>query len=120
MRPLLALVLLASFGGCAHRVVVRDEPGFAVRDYVKTAYDTLVLADPDTGGHRIRAQLEARAAFEALGSVRTPASAVPFEGPPTLAVALELLERSEARLAQYPAAQAHARVAVAELREALR
>jgi hypothetical protein len=45
---------------------------------------------------------------------------VPFDGPPTLAVALALLEHSEPGLASNSTAQGHARKALAELREALK
>lgn len=116
----LGLMTWLMLAGCATRPVLRDEAGFTARDYLKTAYDTLLVADPDTAGHRIRAELETRAALEALGGPSSGANSVPFEGPPTLRVAQALLEESTTRLSNAPAAQSHARVALAELREALR
>jgi hypothetical protein len=92
---------------------------FDVRDYLKTALETLVSAETDTGGHRIRAQLETRAALEALGDEARLARAVPYRGPPSMEVALELLERSEPRMTQNVLARTHAQRAVAELRAAL-
>lgn len=120
MRPLLALLLVLS--GCTStRVLVRHEAGtFSVRDYLKTAYETLGEAETDSGGHRIRAQLETRAALDLMGDFSVPPRPVPFEGPPTLAVALELLEHSERRVRQNPPAHQHTQRAVAELREALK
>lgn len=115
-----AMILLAfSLLGCATPAAVRSTPGtFSVRDYLKTAYDTLLVAETDTNGHRIRAQLETRAALQALDDA-TPARRVPFEGPPTLAVALELLERSQQESTQNVLAQTHTTRAAAELRQAL-
>ena len=108
MRNTLALLLLLS--GCSTtQVVIRHEAGaFSVRDYLKTAYETLAEAETDTGGHRIRAQLETLAP-----------RMVPFEGPPTLAVALALLEHSEPELQSNGAALDHTRRALQELRKAL-
>lgn len=118
MRSLLCLIALM-FAGCATTSVERHAPGtFSVRDYLKTAYDTLLVAETDTDGHRIRAQLETKAALEALDD-ELPLRRVPFSGPPTLAVALELLERSEQETTQNVLAQTHTRRAAAELRQAL-
>lgn len=120
MRPLIALLLVLS--GCTStRALVRHEAGtFSVRDYLKTAYQTLGEAETDAGGHRIRAQLETRAALDLMGDFSVAPRAVPFEGPPTLAVALELLEHSERGVRQNQAAHVHTTRAVAELREALK
>jgi hypothetical protein len=93
---------------------------FDVRDYLDTAYETLVAAETDVAGHRIRAQLETRAALAALGALGAATRTVPYAGPPTMAVALELLEHTEPQLAQHPAAQLHTLRALAELREALK
>src|SRR4051812_10421070 len=110
MRNTLALLLLLS--GCSTtQVVIRHDAGaFTVRDYLKTAYETLAEAETDAGGHRIRAQLETRAALDlVVGTSSLPMRAVPFEGPPTLAVALALLEHSEADLEQNGEALDHTR-----------
>ncbi len=121
MRHFLFVAMLVLSGCSSTRAVVRHERGaFAVRDYLKTAYETLAIAETDTGGHRIRAQLETRAAIEALGDLGGPTKRVPYEGPPTLAVALELLERSEPDMTQNVLAHTHAQRALAELREALK
>ncbi|MBL8916208.1 MAG: hypothetical protein JNM17_36245 [Archangium sp.] len=113
------LLATLMFTGCATTSVERHEPGlFSVRDYLKTAYDTLLVAETDTDGHRIRAQLETKAALEALDDA-VPVRRVPFSGPPTMAVALELLERSEQETTQNVLAQTHTRRAAAELRQAL-
>ena len=124
MRNIFALVLLLS--GCAttavSKVVIDDTTGaFSVNDYLKTAYDTLLEAETDTGGHRIRAQLETRAALELLVNSSVAPRSVPFEGPPTLAVAYALLVRSERDLRREDAAPAldATRRALAELRAAL-
>lgn len=123
MRISFALFLLLA--GCAttsSRVVINDKAGaFSVNDYLKTAYDTLLEAETDTGGHRIRAQLETRAALDLLANTSVPPRSVPFEGPPTLAVALALLERSEHDLRREDAAPAldATRRAVKELKAAL-
>lgn len=123
MRYLIIAAVL-SLTGCAAptKQAVRSDVGsFAARDYLKTAYETLVAAETDTGGHRIRAQLETRAAIASLGEeLAGPARLVPFEGPPTMRVALELLERSETQLPLNAPARKHALVAVAELRAALK
>jgi len=56
------LLLLLAVAGCAPRSIIRHDAGaFAVRDYLKTAYETLASAETDGDGHRIRAQLETRA-----------------------------------------------------------
>lgn len=118
MRTIALLFLLC---GCSTTsVIIRHDAGaFSGRDYLKTAYETLTEAETDTGGHRIRAQVETRAALEQLGDTRLPARLVPFEGPPTLAVALELLEHSQPDLQQNSVALAHAQRALDELRAAL-
>ena len=122
-NAILAFVLALT--GCAtasSRVVIKDQSSaFSVNDYLKTAYDTLLEAETDTAGHRIRAQLETRAALDLLANTSVAPRSVPFEGPPTLAVALALLERSEADLAHENAAPAldATRRAVKELRAAL-
>lgn len=120
MRNTLALLLLLT--GCSTtQVVIRHEAGaFSVRDYLKTAHDTLAEAETDTGGHRIRAQLETRAALDLVDDQSSLAPRpVPFEGPPTLAVALALLEHSEHDLQSNGAALDHTRRALKELRKAL-
>lgn len=122
MRSLLVLSALLGFVACSSTssAVRADVGAFAVRDYLKTAWETLSLSETDTEGHRVRAQLATRAAIDALGDeLGGPARRVPFDGPPSMSVALELLERSEPQMSQNAAAQAHARRAVAELRAAL-
>jgi len=115
------LLLLLAVAGCAPRSIIRHDAGaFAVRDYLKTAYETLASAETDGDGHRIRAQLETRAAIEALGGLDGPLRWVPYEGPATLAVALELLERTEPQMTQNVLAQTHVTRALVELRAALR
>lgn len=118
---LVAVGLVLTLSACASgRDLVRfGEGAFAARDYLHTAWETLTQAETDTEGHRIRAQLETRAALEALGGPAT-ARRVPYQGPPTLAVAMALLERSAPQVPQDSPAQAHTRRALAELREALR
>ncbi|MFT3706285.1 MAG: hypothetical protein QM817_01335 [Archangium sp.] len=112
--------VFVALSGCATTAVQHHEVGtFSVRDYLKTAYDTLLVAETDTEGHRVRAQLETRAALDALEDLSTSPRRVPYSGPPTLAVALELLERSEQETTQNVLAQTHARRAAAELRQAL-
>ena len=70
--------------------------------------------------HRIRAQRETRAALEALTDYSSGARSVPFVGPPSLSVALELLEHSDAELTHSsPSALEHTRRAEAELRAVL-
>jgi hypothetical protein len=115
LTPLLLLWACATGPGLR-----ADASDFTARDGLKTAYQALQEAETDTGGHRIRAQLETRAALEALGPLRLPAREVPFTGPPTLAVALALLERSARQLSHNPRAQEHTLRALAELREALK
>jgi hypothetical protein len=115
------LLLLLAVAACAPRAIIRHDAGaFAVRDYLKTAYETLAIAETDGDGHRIRAQLETRAAIDALGELGGPSKRVPYEGPATLAVALELLERTEPQMTQNVLAQTHVTRALAELRAALR
>lgn len=113
-----SLALLVLFAGCtSSRPLIRPDAGaFSVRDYLQTAWETLGEAETDSGGHRIRAQRETRAALELLGEAGLAPRKVPSEGPPTLAVALELLEHSAPELAQNGPAQLHAQRALAELR----
>ena len=119
MPSLLCLVVLIG-SSCATPSVERHAPGtFSVRDYLKTAYDTLLVAETDTGGHRVRAQLETRAALAALDGDPNPPRRVPYAGPPSLAVALELLERCEHESTTNVIAQTHTQRAVAELRQAV-
>jgi hypothetical protein len=108
--------------GCASRGALRgDGSAFTARDYLRTAWNTLIEAETDTAGHRVRAQRETRAALEALNELTSTARVVPFEGPPTLAVALELLQHSEAEIGRRgsPAALEHTRRAEDELKAAL-
>ncbi|HEY0882013.1 MAG TPA: hypothetical protein VGD87_10810 [Archangium sp.] len=114
------LWLCLLFLGCAgSRSVVRDERGgYSARDYLQTAFDTLSEAETDTNGHRIRAAVETRAALERLDDRARPRR-VPYEGEPSLAVAFELLQRSEPELPPRSAAQQHAQRALEELRLAL-
>lgn len=122
MRLLVLVFAVLGLAGCSasHSAVRHDAGAWAVRDYLKTAYQTLAIAETDTDGHRVRAQLETRAAIDALGELGGPARVVPYDGPPSLSVALELLEHSTPRLQGNPLAQAHAQRAVAELQAALR
>jgi len=115
-RPLVVSILLV-LSGCAHTTLRADET-FSARDYLQTALETLAAADPDVGGHRLRAQLETKAALEVLGE-GAASRAVPYDGPPRLEVALELLERCEAARSVDEAALHHARQAADELRQAL-
>lgn len=118
-RSILLTFLVVALGGCTAGKYVRSEQGtFSVRDYLSTAYDTLLASETDSDGHRIRAQLETRAALAALDE-RSPPRRVPFEEPPTLAVALELLERSQHESTLNVLAQTHALRAAAELKQAL-
>jgi hypothetical protein len=118
MKRILLVALLGC--GCAStNAVVARGGDWTARDYVKTALQTLTLADTDTGGHRMKAELETRAALDILDA-RGHARAVPYEGPPTLAAALELLQQGELSLMRTPSpALDHTRRAEAELREAL-
>lgn len=88
-RLLLALMLSSCAAGSAIKVA---DGSYSQRDYLKTAYETLQNSDTDTDGHRIRAQLATRAALQSLDD-RDLGRAVPFEGPPSMAVARELLQR---------------------------
>jgi hypothetical protein len=116
-----ALLVLFLCGCTSTRAVVRHEAGaFSVRDYLETAWGALAQAETDTGGHRIRAQVETRAALDVLGELNLPVRKVPFTGPPTLAVALELLEYSEPELTSNQGAHLHTQRALEELREALK
>lgn len=119
----LVLAVVSALSGCASsRAVIRHEEGaFSARDYLKTAYETLLKAETDTGGHRIRALLDTRAALAVLGTERCVRERkVAFDGPPTLAVALELLEYAEQELRQNTLAHSHLQSALSELRTALK
>ena len=108
--------------GCASRGALRgDGSAFTARDYLRTAWTTLIEAETDTAGHRVRAQKETQAALEALNELTSTAKVVPYEGPPTLAVALELLQHSEVEISRRasPAALEHTRRAEDELKAAL-
>ena len=114
------VLLLVALSGCATtHLSSASERTYEPRDYLQTAYEALVRADTDTGGHRIRAELETRAALQALGDEARHARAVPFDGPPSMQVALELLQATEPQLTQNVLARTHTERAVAELREAL-
>lgn len=113
-----SLFLLAACS--ANRSALRDEKGsYSARDYLQTAFETLTDAETDTGGHRIRAVVETRAALERLDDGGVRARRVPYEGPPSLSVAFELLQRSEPELPPRSRAQEHAQRALEELRLAL-
>lgn len=86
------LVLLMLSSCAAGRVATVPDGAYSQRDYLKTAYETLQVAETDTNGHRIRAQLATRAALQALDDDEL-ARSVPYSGPPSLAVARELLQR---------------------------
>lgn len=119
----LVLAALLGFTACTASTTSALRPeasSFAVRDYLKTAYETLASAETDTDGHRVRAQLETRAALDALGELSSPARVVPYDGPPTMSVALELLEQSAPKVLHNRDAHEHTLKAVAELRAALR
>lgn len=119
----LALAAALSLLSCAsNRTTVRhDARAFSGRDYLKTAYETLLAAETDTEGHRVRAMLDTRAALAVLGAEQcTVDRKVAFDGPPTLAVALELLEYSEQETKQNPLAHSHLKRALTELRAALK
>lgn len=122
MRHTFLLAVVVSFVSCSSsRLAVKPEASaFDARDYLKTAYETLVSAETDTGGHRIRAQLETRAALEALGEETRHARQVPYDGPPSMEVALELLQASEPQMTQNVLARTHTQRALAELRAALK
>ena len=109
--------------GCATTSsIATTQPGlFGARDYLKTAWETLRKAETDTEGHRVRAERETRAALEELGDASMPARKVPFTGPPSLAVALELLEHSEVEMSRVFSNDAlvHTRRAADELRAAI-
>ncbi len=121
MRHALFILLLTT--GCATTSSISaTEPGlFGARDYLKTAWETLAKAETDTEGHRIRAERETRAALEELGDLSLPARKVPFTGPPSLAIALELLEHSEIEMSRMCSNDAlvHTRRAADELRAAI-
>jgi hypothetical protein len=121
MRTLTFVTLFLLSACTPTRTALRPEAsGFAVRDYLKTAYETLASAETDTDGHRVRAQLETREALSALGELGLSARSVPYDGPPTMSVALELLEQSAPKVVHNPDAHQHTLKAVAELRAALR
>jgi hypothetical protein len=107
---------------CAAPSAIRvEDHTFTAADYLKSAVDTLARAETDADGHRIRAQIETKAALDAINELGGSTRSVPFVGPPTFSVALELLVRSEAEL-EWPKSQvalAHTRRAEDELRAAL-
>lgn len=112
-------MLLALLASCASgRAVTVAEGSYSQRDYLKTAYETLQTSETDTGGHRIRAQLATRAALQALEDGELGRS-VPFDGPPSLAVARELLERVAPSPADGSVVAENTRRALAELNAAL-
>lgn len=118
------LILSCVLCGCAttNASLGSVPPGvYGARDYLKTAWETLGRADTDTNGHRVRAERETRAALENLGEVSMPARAVPFVGPPTLAIALDLLEHGEIEMQRMCSNDAlvHTRRAAEELRAAI-
>lgn len=113
------LLLLFLISACASAPLLPGPNRYEARDYLKTAYETLVKADPDTEGHRIRAELETQAALQALGDEQRLAREVPFQGPPTLAVALELLRAGEAGVTTNVPVRVHTQRAMAELQAAL-
>lgn len=118
MRTLFLLLLVS---GCAHTALRTDDTRFTTRDYLATALETLTASDPDVAGLRVRAQLETKAALEQLMDGATSHRVVPYDGPPRLEVALELLERSEGALSASGEARAleHTRRAAQSLRVAL-
>ncbi len=116
MNRWLLLMLLSSCA--AGRAVTVREGSYSTRDYLKTAYETLQSSDTDTNGHRIRAQLATRAALQALDD-GDPGRSVPFEGPPSLAVARELLERVAPAPTDVSAVAEQTRRALGELNAAL-
>lgn len=121
MRSLI-LLLLFVLGGCAHSALrVTPDDAFSGRDYLATALQTIAAADPDVEGRRALAEKETRAALEDLLDGHLRHRAVPFDGPPRLEVALELLERSELALTEARANDAleHTRRAAEAIRLAL-
>lgn len=122
MRFAVLLFALISFAACTpSRATVRVGDGaYSASDYLRTAYQALNEAETDVDGHRVRAQLQAKAALRALPDGGFRARLVPYEGPATLAVALELLERSTLHLAERDAAREHAQLALLELRQVVR
>lgn len=116
MNRWLLLVMLSSCA--ASRVVTVADGAYSQRDYLKTAYETLQNADTDTEGHRIRAQLATRAALQALDDGDLGRN-VPFEGPPSMAVARELLQRVAPSPTDGSAVAESTRRALTELNAAL-
>lgn len=119
MRALPLLLLLVT--ACAHTALRTEDTSYSSRDYLATALETLTAADPDVHGLRVQAQLETKAALEQLMDGATSHRPVPYDGPPRLEVALELLERSEGALTKTGDAEAleHTRRAAQSLRLAL-
>ncbi len=119
MRALPLLLLLLS--ACAHTALRTDDASYSTRDYLATALETLTESDPDVQGLRVQAQRETKAALEQLMDGATSHRRVPYDGPPRLEVALELLERSEGALTKTGDAEAleHTRRAAQTLRLAL-
>ncbi|MCA2981474.1 MAG: hypothetical protein INH41_16400 [Myxococcaceae bacterium] len=121
-RQTLLVLCLFTLSGCAHSALrASRDVTYSVRDYLSTALRTLAEADTDLEGRRWRAELETRAALADLGEGPLGARPVPYDGPPRLEVALELLERGEAGLVEAREAGAleHTRRATAALRLAL-
>ncbi|MBM4780480.1 MAG: hypothetical protein GQE15_22480 [Archangiaceae bacterium] len=119
MRALPLLMLLVT--ACAHTALRTEDVNYSSRDYLATALETLTASDPDVHGLRVQAQLETKAALEQLVDGATSHRVVPYDGPPRLEVALELLERSEGALTKTGDAEAleHTRRAAQSLRLAL-
>ncbi len=94
---------------CTARAASQDRVGNAV-----------AKAKPTPAGTGF-ARRQTRAALEELGAISAPTRKVPFDGPPSLAIALELLEQSEREMQRMCSNDAliHARRAAAELRQAL-
>lgn len=122
MRLAVVILALLSTAACTpSRAAVRVTDGaYSASDYLRTAYEALNEAETDVDGHRVRAQLQAKAALQALPDGGFRARRVPYEGPATLAVALELLERSTLHLAERDPARGHAQLALGELRQVVR
>jgi hypothetical protein len=118
MRLAVPLVASLFLLGCtADRQAVRvDSAAYAAPDYLRTAYEALNEAETDVDGRRVAAQLQTKQALRALPDGGLHARRVPYEGPPTLDVAAELLERSTLHLSERDPARAHAQRALRELR----
>lgn len=120
MRYLVLVVVFGVFGCASSRVIREDKEPFSARDYLKTAYETLLESETDTDGRRVRALLATRAALAVLGTDRCVRERkVTFDGPPTLAVALGLLRHSEQELRQNTLAHNYLQTAMSELGTAI-